>query len=159
MDSEKISKYRAEVIERFINVESLLNAIICQHYFNKLKKSFYYEVLYDEYFSFGLRRSIFKKIIKTVDNKKVNELGRLNTIRNYFSHVNQEFFEITKLEKSNGKLKEKPEGKILDPRNIINEVDFESLYSEFMKMVGGVEIYLYRIFTEKGGTTIKVVKH
>jgi len=55
-----ILNYRAEVIEKFINIETLINAIICQHYFHKLIMPFYLEVLYDEKFNFYLRRNILE---------------------------------------------------------------------------------------------------
>jgi len=32
MDKDNISKYRAEVIERFINIETIINAISCHFY-------------------------------------------------------------------------------------------------------------------------------
>jgi hypothetical protein len=131
MEKEKLSKYRSEVIERFINVEWLMNAIISQHYFKRVLMPFLLEVLYDEYFSFSLKRRILEKIIKDADNQKVQDLNRLNTIRNYFAHCNQEIFEISDTKKE--------KGKVIDPRNIRKEIDFEGLYSEFIKIAGGVE--------------------
>ena len=83
MDEEKLSRYRSEVIERFINIEWIINAIISQHYFKRVLLPFVLEVLYDEYFSFALKRRVLEKIIKTIDNQKVQDLNRLNTIRNY----------------------------------------------------------------------------
>ena len=146
MDRDTLSKYRAEIIERFINVEWIINAIISQHYFKRMDKSFAFEVLYDEHFNFGLRRSILKKIIKNIDNQKVQDLNRLNTIRNYFAHCNQEIIEgPDKTQK----------GKILDPRNIEKEIDFESLYVDFMRIVGGVEKYLAKLFQNLGGVLVK----
>ena len=142
MDKEKLSKYRAEVIERFINVEWLINAIISQHYFKRVLMPFLLEVLYDEQFSFSLRRKILKKIVKGIDNKRVEEMYKLNTIRNYFAHCNQEIIMGTdKTQK----------GKVIDPRNVEKEVDFESLHSEFMKIVVGVEEYLATLYQGLGG--------
>lgn len=155
MEKDKLSKCRAEVIERFINVEWIINAIISQHYFKKVVKPFVLEVLYDEYFSFGLKRRILKKVIENIDSKKVQELNRLNTIRNYFAHCNQEIFEISDIEVKDGKVIEKAKGKVIDPRNIEKEVNFESMYSEFMKMVGGVEEYLAKVYQDLGGELLK----
>ena len=155
MDKDKLSKYRSEVIERFINVEWIINAIISQHYFKKAIMPFLLEVLYDEYFSFALRRKILEKIIKNIDSQKVQELNRLNTIRNYFAHCNQEIFKISDIEVKDGKVIEKAEGKVIDPRNIEKEVDFESLYSEFMKIAGGVEEYLAKLYQDLGGALLK----
>jgi hypothetical protein len=145
MDQDTLSKYRAEVIERFINVEWIINAIISQYYFKKVIMPFLLEVLYDEYFSFALKRRILEKIIKNIEKQKIQELNRLNTIRNYFAHCNQEIIQGTDL---------KQQGKVVDPRDIEKEVDFESLHSEFMKIVGGVEEYLAMLFKVLGGILV-----
>ena len=108
---------------------------------------FLLEVLYDEYFSFALKRRILEKIINNIDGQKVQELNRLNTIRNYFAHCNQEIFEISD--------KEKTQGKVIDPRNIRREIDFEKLHTEFMNIAGGVEGYLIELYKDLGGLSIK----
>jgi hypothetical protein len=147
MDKETLSKYRAEVIERFINIETLVDSIICQHYFKKVLINFYLEVLYDEYFSFGLKRRILEKIVKDdIDNQKVQDLNRLNTIRNYFAHYNQEVFEGMDITKK---------GKVIDPRNITEEINFEDLHSEFMQKAEGVEEYLFKLYQDLGGIAKK----
>ncbi len=96
MDNETLSKYRAEVIEKFINI----------------------------------------------DNPKVQDLNMLNTVRNIFTHHNQEIFEVTD--------REKEDGKIIDPRNIEKGIDFEKLHTEFMNKAGGVEEYLAKVFQDLG---------
>ncbi len=147
IDKDKLSKYRADVIESFINIETIINAIICQRYFKKVTVDFYFEVLYDEYFSFGLKRRILEKIFKDIDSQKLQDLNRLNTIRNYFAHYNQESFEASD--------KEKKEGKVIDPRNIKSEIDFERLYAEFKSKEGGVEEYLATLHQALGGALLK----
>ena len=147
MDDNKISEYRAEIIERFINIEWLINGLISQHYFKRVVFSFMFEVLYDPSFSFALRRNILEKIVKDINKQKVEELNQLNKIRNYFAHCNQKFFEIPD--------KEKERGKVIDPKNIEKEIDFEKLYTDFMEIVGGVEKYLLRLFEDLGGIAEK----
>jgi len=142
MDRDTLSKYRSEVIERFINIEWIINAIISQHYFKRVILPFVLEVLYDEYFSFALKRRILEKVIKNIDNRKIQDLNRLNTIRNYFAHCNQEI--ILGVDKTQ-------KGKIIDPRNIQKEVNFGSLYADFMERAGGVEGYLAKLFQDLGG--------
>jgi len=98
MTDKTTSEHRSEVIEKSINIEWLVSAIITQHYFKRTYEPFLLEVLYDEYFSFGLKSKILEKIIKKVDTISmdksiINKLNRLNTIRNYFAHCNQEFIE------------------------------------------------------------------
>ena len=147
MDKDILSKYRSEVIERFINVESIINAIISQHYLKRVTMPFLLEVLYDEYFSFGLKRRILEKIFKNIDSQKLQDLNRLNTIRNYFAHYNQKSFEASD--------KEKKAGKVIDPRNIKSEIDFERLYAEFKSKEGGVEEYLSTLHQALGGVLFK----
>jgi hypothetical protein len=148
MDKDTLSKYRSEVIERFINVEWIINAIISQHYLKKVIKSFMFEVLYDQYFSFALRRQIFEKILKKTnkyDKKIIDDLRRLNTIRNYFAHCGQEFIELSD---------NIPKRKIIDPRDIEKELDFESLHTEFMGKVERIEKYLAKLLRDLGVTLI-----
>ena len=146
MDKDKLSKYRAEVIERFINIEWIINAVICQHYFKRVILPFALEVLYDPSFSFALRRNILKKIVKDLDNQKVEELNRLNNIRNYFAHCGQEIISGTdKTQK----------GKVIDPRNIDKEINLERLYADFMQIVWGVEEYLVKVYQDLGGVLEK----
>ena len=141
-ERKKISEYRSEVIEKFINIECLMNAIISQHYFKRVVLPFFLEVLYDEYFSFALRRRVLGKIVK-IDAKIIENLNRLNTIRNYFAHCNQEIFEISD--------KDKKYGKIVDPRNTTKGIDFESLYVEFNTKEKDVAGYLFELYKSLGG--------
>lgn len=146
MDEQLISKYRSEVIERFINIEWIINAIICQHYFKRVITPFILEVLYDEHFSFALKRRILEKIVEDLDSRKLHDLNRANTIRNYFAHCNQQIIEGSDLT---------TEGKVIDPRKIDKAIDFENLHHEFMAIAGGVEEYLMSIYRQKGGMFVK----
>lgn len=145
MNKEKLSKVRAEVIEKSINIEWIIHAIISQHYFKKVLKPFILEVLYDEYFTFALKRRILEKIIVNLDKQKKDDLNRLNTIRNYFAHCNQELFE--------GPIKPGPEarGIVPDPKNIEKAIDFDKLYKEFMEKEISISAYLFDIFKNIGG--------
>lgn len=143
------SKLRSEVIERFINIEWILNAIITQHYFKRIFAPFLFEVLYDEYFNFGLKRRIIEKIIPNLNRQLLQDLNRLNTIRNYFAHCNQEIFRGSKIPDPDEK------GIIPDPRKLYREVDFKKLYEEFMKKEGPVINYLWDVFQSLGGKFVK----
>jgi len=141
----KISNYRSEVIERTINVEWLMNSIISQHYFKRVIRNFLLEVLYDEYFSFGLKRRIIEKITEDIDIQQIQKLNRINTIRNYFAHCGQEMF------KGNAPPPPNSKGSVPDPRRVDSTIDFEKLYNEFMDIIGDVEKYLGEIYQVKGG--------
>jgi len=107
---------------------------------------FYIEVLYDEYFSFALRRRILEKILKGINNldkQKVDDLNRLNTIRNYCAHCDLEIFEASD--------KDKKCGRVVDPRHTEKGIDFEKLHGEYVQKAGGVEEYLFQIYRDLGG--------
>lgn len=142
-----ISEYRSEVIEKFINIETLINAIICHHYFHRVIMSFFLEVLYDEHFNFSLRRNIFEKILKKLgkyENNKIQNLHKLNKIRNYFAHCNQEIFRLDK----SGTVKNSG---VPDPRKIENYIDFKEKYKEFIQLEPEMSIYLGKVYKEMGG--------
>ena len=95
----------------------------------------------------GSSYTLMEKIFKDIGSQKLLDLNRLNTIRNYFTHYNQEIFEASD--------KTKKWGKIIDPRDIEEEINFESLYSEFMQKAEGVEEYLFKLFQDLGGVAEK----
>jgi len=142
VDGEEVSRCRAEVIERAINVESIIDSVICQHYFGHLRREFLLEVLYDEHFSFALKRLILEKIV-SLEPAVVGSINRLNTIRNYFAHCAQEIIE--------GPDPLSGEARVPDPRKPDRSVDFKALHAEFMSQVGDVEEQLGKVFRSLGG--------
>ena len=141
MEPEKLSKCRSEVIEKFINIEFLTNAIISQAYFGKISRQFLLEVLYDENFSFALKRKVLEKILirhKLLDKPKIEDLNRLNTIRNYFAHLNIEFLD------AGAPL-------VPNPRNPSEAVDFDKLYSEFNQKEKSSKEFLFKTLSALGG--------
>ena len=153
---EKIKEYRAQVIEEFINLEWIINAIISQHYFGEVRRDFTLEVLYDEQCSFGLRRRILEKIIPDFDKTQKHNLSRLNTIRNYFAHVGVQTREPT----GNG---EKSVIMVPDPRKPGKAVDLAELYKEFREKRPKVAKYLVGVakklgvkFTVEEGKSVKI---
>jgi hypothetical protein len=141
MDATELKGCRSEVIERAINAEWLVSAIICQHYFKKVFLPFLLEVLFDEQFSFSLKRRVFEKIVDHGDSKaRIQDLNRLGTIRNYFAHCGQEIVPI-----------ETGEGYTPDPRKPDKPVDFAALYAEFREIAPRVELFLKDVFVSMGG--------
>jgi hypothetical protein len=149
MVREELSKRRSDVIEKFINIESIINAIISQHYFKKVLINFYFEVLYDEYFSFALRRRILTKIVSDIDKDKLEKINRLNTIRNFFAHSGVELFE-GKVPPEEGSI-----GRTPNPRKQEESLDFDELYKEFQKIEPEIASYLMDIYENIGGQSIK----
>lgn len=148
MNKNKIIKQRGEVINKFINIEWIINAIISQWYMSKVEKEFVLEVLYDVYFSFALKRRIIEKIFAKRCNSKLkpklrymlDSLNRLNSIRNYFAHCT----ETMTLNNIDGEY-------IPDPKNHDKPLDFQVLYSEFIKKEKEVNEYFYDLFISIGG--------
>lgn len=141
---EKLSKYRSEVIEKFINTEWLINSIISQHFLGKIKENFLLQVLNDEYFNFALRRNILEKIVPEFDKKKMQDLRELNKIRNYFAHCNQEIL------RPNEKLDPILKGRVLNPKKPEEELNFQKLYEQFNNKIKEMNEYLTKVLTGKG---------
>lgn len=137
MKSSDISKYRSSVIESLIRLERLIDCIISQHYFEKINGAFFNEVLYDEYFSFGLKRRILEKICTNLERSTLDDLNRMNNIRNIFAHCASP-------------IPEEPH-KVKNPRNIDSDLDLEKLYEEFKDLKPSVNMRLLQIFQMKGG--------
>lgn len=145
MDTPTLSQMRAEVIEKFINLETIINAIISQHYFGKVHKPFFLEVLYDQHCTFGLKRSILEKIIPNLHKTQLQNLHRLSHLRNYFAHTGPEIFEREEI------LSKGQPGIVPDPRKLDKAIDYSQLYEEFQKLEPAVAEYLFKLYQELGG--------
>jgi hypothetical protein len=124
-------------------MEMLVNAIISQHYLKKVVDAFLLEVLYDEYFNFGLKINILEKILEKInkfDNKKIQNLRRLNNIRNHFAHRNQQFIDLNSGEE-----------RVPDPKRPNVGLDLEFLHDEFVSKEKEVVLFLKEIFERLGG--------
>ena len=136
-----VSTWRCEVIERAINVETLACAVISEHYFKRGYLPFMLEVLYDEYFSFALKRRVLEKIVDHPDlAARIQDLNRLGTIRNYFAHCGQELTVFAT-----------GETYVPDPRKPDKPIDFAALFNEFMDVVPRIETWLMEVYRAKGG--------
>ena len=140
--ADELSSMRATVIEKSINIEWLANAIISQHYFGRVKIAFVSEVLYDEYCSFALKRRVLLKICPELRGNFEKDLGRINTIRNYFAHCGQQIIEGPD-----------PSGptRIPDPKNFAKSIDFAGLYKEFCALEKPIVEQLFAVYKGKGG--------
>jgi hypothetical protein len=143
--ADATSLLRAEVIEKTINVEWLLHAIISQHYFGQVRIKFVHEVLYDEYCSFALKRRVVLKICPELHGKVENQLNRLNAIRNCFAHVGQTVIDGPD-----------PGGvsRVPSPRDFSDSIDFKVLHNEFKQIEGPLVNALAKAYQDKGGIFI-----
>jgi hypothetical protein len=140
LEDQDIKKLRAEVIDKLINLEILMDAVITQHYFHRTHKQFMYEVLYDEYFSFALKRNILLTITEHPNNKVLNKLHRIGKIRNIFAHRGRVIVDWV----GNSKRE-----RVIDSKE--KEIDFQELFNEYCDLEKPVLDYLTEVFKEKGG--------
>lgn len=146
MDEQDLIKQRGDVIARAINVERIMDAVISCHYFGAVKISFLTEFLYDEYCSFGLKVNIVSKISK--DKSLSQTLRRIASIRNSFAHTGLTFNEfVDKNDPTKGYKVRTP-----DPKKLHENMDYVSLYNEFVKLQNDAEDKLMVLFSSKGGT-------
>jgi hypothetical protein len=145
LEDQDIKKLRAEVIDKFINLETLMDAVITQHYFHQTHKQFMYEVLYDEYFSFALKRNILLTITEHPNNNVLNKLHRIGRIRNIFAHRGRVIVDWV----GNSKRE-----RVIDSKKIEKEIDFQELFKEYCDLERPVFDYLFKVFKEKGGLLI-----
>ena len=86
---ELVIKLRGEVINSAVNIERRIEEIITTHYILPRKyDDFLFNCMLDEYFSFGLKIRIFRKIKFRIKPYKAffEHLRRINNIRNLFAH-------------------------------------------------------------------------
>lgn len=143
--TDTVSALRAEVIEKTINAEWLIHAIISQHYFGQVRIGFVSEVLYDEYCSFALKRRILLKLCPGLQGETEQQLNRLNTIRNFFAHVGQSIVDGPNINSPS---------RIPSPRDFSKTVDFDALYKEFLSIEGPLLKALFNAYEQKGGVSI-----
>jgi hypothetical protein len=144
MDESRLTEARGEIIEDLIDLETMINVVISAHYFGKVSAPFYYEVLYDEYFSFGLKLNILEKIIPAHHRKHIENLRRLGTIRNYFAHRGTQFIHPGTVGK-NGTV-----GMVPDPKKPDRSIDYDNLYEEFLSKQPAEFEYLLNLLAEQG---------
>ncbi|MBI3032787.1 hypothetical protein HYY69_04890 [Candidatus Woesearchaeota archaeon] len=152
MENEALSKQRSEVIEKFINCEMWINVIITQNYFKDTNVKFILEVLYQDSFSYGLRRNILKKIVSNIDSTFLNNMDRLNAIRNHFAHLNNKFYYGHERPTQNSN------GVIPNPKKLDSNIDFENEYLEFLKLEPKVTADLQKMFNQLIESEGKIIK-
>jgi hypothetical protein len=132
------------VTERAANLETIIGATISTVYFGKVVLRFTFDLLADEYCSFALKRRVLLKLVPKLTEVPgfVDNLNRLNTIRNYFAHVGLTVTEIPSPCAPN---------RTPDPRKFERSVDFEALYREFIEKEAPVVAAIIEQYKVLGG--------
>jgi hypothetical protein len=102
-------------------------------------KKFLFEVLYDEYFNFGLKVKIFSKI--TSEQSLPHKLNRLASIRNHFAHRGRMVMDFER----------GGERFVPDPKNFAKSINLDDLYTEFCKLADALEPVPLEHFQRAGG--------
>ena len=142
MTEKGLPTLRAEVIQELIGLEALVDCVISVHYLGKISKAFYNEVLYDEYFSFGLKVRILSKILSSEGKEgedQIRVLQRLNNIRNIFAHCGATWYAA-----------DSGESFVPNPKKPDQGLDFDALRAEFNGALPAVRDYLLLKAVEKG---------
>ncbi len=84
---EKVAQYRGVIIHDSINIEALIDSIIINYFIKENKHSeFLTKVVEDENFSFGLKINILEKLNLETYKEFIQDVRRINAIRNIFAH-------------------------------------------------------------------------
>ncbi len=99
MDRKRFEELRRNVLDKFNNLETLMNLAISMYYFKSINKDFIFRVLNNPFFSSSLRIDVILKIIKDPDKKRFNritcKIKELSNIRNYFAHITPQYFDFS----------------------------------------------------------------
>jgi len=148
-DIKNLQMTRGFIVDRFILIENLICTIISQHYLGHPDADFVVNVLGNELSNFGFKRNILEHIIEEKeDNKKqIDNLHKLNRIRNLFCHSTPKVKED----------KEKENKQIFftnpkSPKNQDKELNMEKELEKFKELHAVVSSWLINIAKAKGVT-------
>jgi hypothetical protein len=85
MNIPEVTKARGQVVEDFVQIETLISSIITNFYVgrgNPFAFMFSLQVLYDENCSFGMKRNILRKILALTQTEKEQEKRITMSFRN-----------------------------------------------------------------------------
>jgi len=136
MDKQEISECRAEVITKFLDLERMVNIIISEYYLGSISGNFLIDVLYDPFFSFGLKINILEKI-GAVKEGDIILVRKLNTIRNIFAHEQFGFV-----------VEEKEEKIVFLDTKRGKEIDYAAEYRLFLQLYPNVLGALDKIYDD-----------
>jgi len=83
----EIAQYRGVIIQDSISIEAMIDSIIINYFIKENKHSeFLTKVIEDEGFSFGIKINILEKLNFEIYKDFIQDLRRINNIRNIFAH-------------------------------------------------------------------------
>ena len=140
MDRKRFEEIRRNVLDKFNNLEMLMNLAISSYYFKEVNKDFIFRFLHDSLFSSSLRINIFLKIVKDSDknryNKIANRIREMSNVRNYFAHITPQYFD------SNEEITLEKVGWFPHPKDPSKRIDLEEEHEKFFELEKEVHPYL-----------------
>ncbi len=142
MDRKRFEELRRNVLDKFNNLEILMNLAITKYYFEEINKDFMFRVLHSPFFSSSLRIDILLKIVKDSDKKRfnriINNLKNMSNIRNYFAHITPQYFS------SGGEVTMEKVGWFPHPKDPSKIIDLEEEHEKFFELEKEVHPYLLK---------------
>ena len=143
MDRKRFEEIRRNVLDKFNNLEMLINLAISVFYFKEVNKDFIFRVLHDSLFSSALRINIFLKIVKDSDknrfNKIENKIRQMSNIRNYFAHITPQYFD------HNEEINMEKVGWFPHPKNPSERINLEEEHEKFFELEKEVHPYVTNV--------------
>lgn len=140
MDRRRFEELRRNVLNKFNNLEMLINLAISMYYFKEINKDFIFRVLHDSLFSSALKINIFLKIIKDSDkkryNKMTNKIKEMANVRNYFAHITPQYFD------SNEEITMERVGWFPHPKKPLERINLEEEHERFFELEKEVHPYV-----------------
>jgi hypothetical protein len=147
MNNKEITYARGRVVDNFVSIELAINAIISQNFLGKIDINFVINVLNNEQSSFAFKRNILVQLIDSDKyKKKIEELHRLNNLRNIFGHAS------LRLRSGQSREDENAVFDFNDPRKKDNILDAQKLLDEFTVLYPIVLEWLITLGKERGIT-------
>lgn len=143
MNRIRFVELRSNVLDKFNNLEMMINLAISAFYFKEINKDFIFRVLNNPFFSSVLRIDLFIKIVKDSDKKRYNEIinkiKEMSNIRNYFAHITPQYFDAGEditMEKV---------GWFPHPKDPLKRIDLEEEHERFFELEKEVLPYIHHV--------------
>jgi hypothetical protein len=136
------AKVRTEVIEKSINLESIISALVTSHFFpnQPLPLKFLHGVMCDAYANTSFRLSVFAKCYPQFPRNLLERCRRVFNIRNIFAHCGLVVTNLVDPDKSG----------VLDPKSLVEPLDFDALAREFHQNYEPVVSELFSLMKAQG---------
>ena len=149
MNYHEITYARGWVVDKFVSVELAINTIISMNFLGKIDINFIINVLNNEQSSFAFKRNILIQLIDSDKFKKnIENLHRLNNLRNVFGHASLRLINEKSPEDENAVFN------FNNPKKSNDTLEAQKLFDEFKTLYPIVLEWLIAIGKEKGITHI-----